>query len=388
MSTIFTLLRKGWFCGLCITALVSCAPVSPIQAPASGYPVPQDAILSNVSGYPAPDVSHPSSAIVTPPANERIGVGPITAAVGKQSQLSYSYREEVDAGDGHPYSRVFVGLRSRETRLGDDTGLSAVDATSERYISWRFRKDDSTDGTGLQSGLYVYEIEAGKNVLVALGATVGLSKIGDDWIIYVSEEGRPQPATSQLLGNDIPHNEFTELLLAYNLATNTALTVTESLPIIAGRGFRSFYDVNGSQVSWIEYDLRTKTYTIKLMDLSKGITRALPIEPKHPLFLSMSTDLLVWRDTYWHGYSFLQNEFFTIPYAPAELEDKSGVMVTAKDTAVEWSYTANGKDYQRFSAPIITKQTFLPSAAGVEPTGTPIPFPSPTMAPPMATVSP
>jgi len=137
--------------------------------------------------------------------------------------------------------------------------------------------------------------------------------------------------------------------------SDTILTVTDKLPVIRNRAPQSFYGVNGAQASWVEYDVTTKTYAIKLMVLGTGVTRVLPVQPKQPRFLSMSRDLLVWRDIYWHGYSMLKDQFFTIPYAPVELENKPGIIVTAKDTAVEWSYTTNAHDYVRFTAPIITK---------------------------------
>ncbi len=350
MSAKRDLLTAGLICELLflIVALVACAP------PVPGYPGP--AVPTQASATQAP-IRRPwttdQSPIITPPTSEKIRVGPITSGAAKQPQLPYTHRTEVGSNSlsqGY-YNQAFVTVGGHEVRLGDDGGDSVVEATTDKYVVWRFY---NRTGSVFGSGLYIYDVRAGKNIRVGAGTRVGLSRIGGDWMVYSSWDG-PQPLSGQLTMDDMPSDKYTGLVLAYDIATNTTLTLTEKLPIIRNRFNKSFYGVNGVQAGWIEYDVTTKTYSIKLMDLSTGTTRTLPVKPKQPRFLSMSRDLLVWRDTYWHGYSMFKDQFFTIPYAPVALENKPGIIVTAKDTAVEWSYTANAHDYVRFTAPIITK---------------------------------
>jgi hypothetical protein len=106
---------------------------------------------------------------------------------------------------------------------------------------------------------------------------------------------------------------------------------------------------------------------------------------KHPLFFSLSDDLAVWRDTYWHGYSLTQEALFTVPYAPPGWETgPANITVVAKHSALEWQVRVSEDETRYFSAPIVP---YGQGATAWESLIIPIyqPFPSPTNALPRGT---
>lgn len=180
-----------------------------------------------------------------------------------------------------------------------------------------------------------------------------MSEIDGDWILYTTWDSQPPASTSARV--DAPA-DFTMPLFAHNIVTGKVITLTKHLPVIQGRMTRSFYGISGNHASWIEYDPGVKNYAIKIYYLEKQSEQALEVDLKQPLFLSLSSDLVVWRDTYWHGYSLSQDALFTIPYAPKEWENVSGILVAAKDSAVEWRITnATDDTVLYFTAPVIAK---------------------------------
>jgi hypothetical protein len=94
---------------------------------------------------------------------------------------------------------------------------------------------------------------------------------------------------------------------------------------------------------------------MKLEDLGSGAVQVINVPLQKPTFFSVSANVAVWRDTYWHGYSLDRSTAFTIPYAPTELETKSGILVTAQDSAVEWDIPVSATAHQFYTAPVINK---------------------------------
>lgn len=74
-----------------------------------------------------------------------------------------------------------------------------------------------------------------------------------------------------------------------------------------------------------------------------------------PLSFSLSDDLVVWRDPYWHGYSLTQDALFTIPHAPPGWEGMSGIEVTARHSALEWKVGISDNETRYFRAPVIPR---------------------------------
>lgn len=314
-----------------------------------GYPGPTSAAATPLPPYPTDE-----SPIVTPPPDEKVQVGEITEKEAPKSIFGYTYRQEqaITPKEGIVFNKLFVQYQGKETRLGDDDGSSDLEAMNEKYITWTYRSFFEDTQLPIKTGLYVYSVETAEQWLIAPGWSVGLSVINGDWVLYTSWE-------NQSTGMNFPRNDSPgdiQLLFAYNIVSGKMLTLTENIPVILGRSPRSFYGVSGDRAGWVEYDMSAQTYSIKFSDLKDGSTQTLDTELKQPRFFSISSDLAVWRDTVWRGYSFSQDAVFTIPYAPKEWENVSGFVVTAKDGALEWSISNTPDGTTRyFTAPVIIK---------------------------------
>src|SRR5262249_29232371 len=183
----------------------------------------------------------------------------------------------------------------------------------------------------------------------------GGAKLDGDWVAYAdwsSSVGTPRPPRY-----DAPL--ATDRLIGHNLVTGQTITVTTGLPGVTlgipGSGDGSYFGLDRNHVGWIEYDLQKQTYTLKLENLGSGAVQTINVPLQKPTFFSVSSNVVVWRDTYWHGYSLDRNTAFTIPYAPQEWGAKSGIIVTARDSAVEWDVSVSNTAHQYYTAPVINK---------------------------------
>lgn len=342
--------------------LVACAPMSILELEISGDAALPAATATVESGYPGPGATLASplpippynSLIATPLPDEYVVVGAIVEISKPKADFPYTYVEDFIEKSGIVLERVFVQYLGREIRLGDDYGSSNVEVITEGYIVWTYHAHVDETNLPLQSGLYVYEVKTGKLTRVADGWRVGLSELDGEWILYISWENA---RTGNLPRNDTPGD--VRPLLAYNISTGQTITLTTNLPVILGRGAPSFYGVSGNRAGWVEYDMQTQQYAIKVCDLNSGNTRALNVPNlKHPLFFSLSDDLAVWRDTYWRGYSLTQDALFTIPYAPPGWENKpeaASIVVTARHSALEWQVRVSDSEVHYFSGPIVPR---------------------------------
>ena len=336
----------------------ACAPMSlsepsalATQPVSSSYPSPGETSMPTSTVNPWPTDANP---IVTPSPNEKVAVGEIVEISEPKDNLTYTYRiERSENKEGFALLSIYVLSQGTEIRLGDDYGTSELEATSDKYVVWTYRAFSDDKQLSVKAGLYAYMVETGKNVLVAAGWNVGLAKISGDWILFTKWDAPPQGSRPS---NAIEPADYTMPLLAYNIETGKTMTLTHGLPIIQGRGIKSFYDVNSNRAAWIEYDVAAKNYAIRLNDLNSDNKQTLNVTLKQPLFLSVSSNLVVWRDTFWRGYSLGQNAVFTIPYAPKEWENVAGFMVTARDSSLLWSITNTPDGTARyFEAHIIEK---------------------------------
>ncbi len=341
----------GLFFSACAPMALSGSSASTTQSVTSGYPPPGETPTptSTVNPWPTDD-----SPIVTPPPDEKVAVGEIVEIPEPKDNFTYTYRmERGENKEGFGLLSIYIQNQGSEIRLGDDNGTSELESTSDRYVVWTYRAFGDDKQLPAKSGLYVYAVETGKNVLIAPGWNVGLAKVSGDWVLYTEWDSPPE---GRRPSNAIQPADYTMPLFAYNIETDKTATLTQGLPVIQGRGIRAFYDVNSDRAAWIEYDVTAESYAIKLSDLNSDSTQTLKIDLKQPLFLSVSSDLVVWRDTVWRGYSFSQSAVFTIPYAPKEWENVAGFIVTAKDDSLLWSITNTPDGITRyFEAPVTVK---------------------------------
>lgn len=342
------------------TVLGACAPIAPLGSEASGNADVQVATTTAELGYPGPEVtptpmlplvSH-NSLIATPLPEERVVAGPIVEIPEPRDGFPYTYLEDHIEQDGIVLERVFVQYQGREIRLGDDHGSSNVEATTERHIIWTYHAHEDETNLPLKSGLYVYEIRTGNLTRIADGWSVGLSELDGEWVLYISWENA---RTDDLPGKDTPGD--VRPLLAYNISTGQTITLTTNLPVILGRGASSFYSIGGNRAGWVEYDMQTQQYAIKVSNLDSGHIQTLKVpDLKQPRFFSISSDLAVWRDTYWHGYSLSQDALFTVPYAPPGWENsQASIMMIARNSRLEWEVRVSDKETRYFSAPVLPR---------------------------------
>ncbi len=346
---------------------------------ATTYPGPGETLTA-----PAPQI-HYSPFIATPLPDERVVVGPIVEIPESQDIPSYTHREDYIWKEGKVLDRIFVQSQGQEIRLGDDSGGSHLEATSEKYVTWRYLAlhGDETNLL-LKSGLYLYEIRNGQLTQIAEGRKVGFSELDGEWILYTLWEN--SLSANQFPGGETPGDLVS--LLAYHIASGKTITLTTRVPVILGRGLQSFYGISGNRAGWIEYDMQTQQYTLKVCDLNSGKIRALNVPTlTHPLSFSFSGDLVVWRDPYWHGYSLTQDALFTIPHAPPGWETRSvNIWVTANQSALEWQVEVSSNETRYFRAPVIPRgqgatawESFVPGRRS--PFTTPTPLLPPTAYP-------
>lgn len=342
------------------TVLGACTPIAPVGFEASGNADVQVATTTAELGYPGPEVtptptlppvSH-NSLIATPLPEERVVAGRILEIPEPGNDFPYTYLEDYIEQNGIVVERVFVQYQGQKIRLGDDHGSSNVEATTEKHITWTYHAHGDETNLPFKSGLYVYELRTGNLTRIADGWHVGLSELDSEWVLYISWENAH--ADSNLV-NDTPSD--VRPLLAYNISSGQTITLTTNLPVILGRGTSSFYSVSDNRAGWVEYDMQTQQYAIKVSNLDSGHTQTLKVpDLKQPRFFSISGDLAVWRDTYWHGYSLSQDALFTVPYAPPGWENsQASIMVIARNSRLEWEVRVNDKETRYFSAPVLLR---------------------------------
>lgn len=335
--------------------LIACAPLLPSELESSGNPVVQVTTATAGVSYPGPGatptpplliVPH-NDLIATPLPGERVVAGAIVEIPDPQDSLPYTYRAEYTRTlEGFPLHKVFVQYQGQEVRLGDDQGTTNVEATGQKYLTLTYYTYGDETNLPLKSGLYVYEIRTGRLTRIADGRRVSFSEVDGEWVLYTSWDNA-LPLT-QTLGGDAPVNLIP--LLAYSIASRETITLSTSLPVIPGRGLP--YGVGGNMVGWIEYDVQTQQYAIKVSNLNSRDIQTLNVpDLRHPLFFSFSGELAVWRDTYWHGYSLAQDALFTVPYAPPGWENSSAsITVAARHAELEWKVKVNDSEIHYFRA--------------------------------------
>lgn len=281
-----------------------------------------------------------------------ISIGEVSEIYYPQSSFIYPhhYVRSTNA-DGRMYLRAYANIAGQEVSFGNDQGTSNLESASDRYIAWTFQALQEDYRSPLKSGLYVNVLESGQTVMVAPGKNTGQAEVKGDWILYATWEEQPTPVP----WSPSTQVKYTYRLAAYNIVTSENTLLTENIPAIAGRMLRSFYALNSSHAGWIEYDASTLHFSIKLRNLADGQTRTLPVEPAHPLFISLSNDLVVWRDGNWYGYVIESDTLFIIPDVPVELDRASATLVvTAVEGGLLWRVQVGGVT-RYYSAPVVVR---------------------------------
>lgn len=337
--------------------LASCVPYSPDTehqtnsiAAAFAYPPPSVMeptlpILLPTQADGSPNSS--GSIFATPSPLEKVEVASISEVTPESMPIPrYSVESGPIVGGPEHWRAMYIvdSVTGNKVRLGNDSGTAVYGAMSDEYFLWFFLCDQCQD---VKSGLHAYSLKSGENKLIADNAysTFGSVKIAGNWVTYISVTGK-----------------YTADLYAHNVATGEVLLVASdvlhSSPFHAGNSI--FSVVNEGKVAWVAIDLESQKAKLKVHDLATQITQDLEISTQYlPLLrdLSVSDQIVVWRNEAWWGYDLIQRALFTVPVVPPGWDVsmiKSVGPITAKGAQLFWSLESDEKTYY-FTATVTEK---------------------------------
>jgi hypothetical protein len=223
-----------------------------------------------------------------------------------------------------------------EVRLGDDAGGALFETMTSEYVIWRYQWDGRTETTR-KSGLYAYILEAGEEITIAQQPDKDpwYPKIDNQWVLYTDAKEA---------------GIYFAKLRVHNITTGEDFLLTEGVPY--NRPNRNYYAISGNWIAWVD-----GSWAVRIYDLKSRASRTLAV-PKPQLLtgdVSISENIVVWWDRFWHGCDLQQNALFTIPTVPPGWENisvKPASPVTVKDDRLYWALSVNDEVY-RFTAPII-----------------------------------
>ncbi len=349
-------------------ALASCAP----SVVAEGQLKATQSLTATEPPYPGPTLATTTLlataastqrgiwGAATPLPSEPFTVGEITQ-MAAPPEPRYSIRQDFNV-EGKATSLLLVrdSHTGAEFRIGDDSGYADFKSMSSKYIIWRWSCSSCTEKSP-PSGLYAYVLNTGEQILITQAGDS--AKVADDWVIYISVE-------------DVPHRAG---LRAHKLSTGEDFLITKAIPYFRERMLRDMYAFNENKVAWVDSDPVTNEISINVYDLDTRISQKLNTSPlTEPLFLSVSDQVVVWRDGFWQGYLLKQNALFTIPFVPLGWENMSyyeSRHITVQGNHLYWTFIVDDEIYY-FTAPII------PKGQGAQPTHIiPTPHRKPTATP-------
>ncbi|MDY7080399.1 MAG: hypothetical protein SXV54_26260 [Chloroflexota bacterium] len=287
--------------------------------------------------------------LVTPLPDEKVRVGTSTQvapSVESQQQSRYTIREDIppwqpvtEPGQIIPVKKLFVHNTEtgQDIRLGDDAGHALFRIMTSEYVIWRYQWNGRSE-TSRKTGLYVYVLETGEEIVVARqpDADPWYPEIDGQWVLYVDGQNASKHFS----------------LYVHNLATGEDFLLGNQVPHY-GVTPSDYYAINGNQIAWIETE---GGWTVHIYDLATRTMRLLDVpntsSPGNP---SISESIVVWFDKFWRGYDLEQDVLFTIPTVPPGWENISvqpASPVTVKDNQLYWALEVNDEVY-RFTAPII-----------------------------------
>lgn len=291
--------------------------------------------------------------LVTPLPGEVVRVGPVTAFVPPDTngqERRYTVREEVppwepatEPGEIMLVRKLFVRDEEtgQEVRLGDDAGHAILEAVTEQYVLWRYRWNGRGETTR-KTGLYIYVLQTGEEIIVAQVPAYPVDpRINGQWVVYTDAQG-----------NSI----YFARLCAFNVATGEGLLLTEEIPY--NRAGRNYYAISDDKIAWVAWV--DGNWAVNIYDLTTRTSRTLDVPEVQLLTgdVSISGDIVVWWDRYWHGYDLKQDALFTITIIPPgweNLDVRLARPVTVQDDRLYWALEVNDEVYH-FTAPIIRGQ--------------------------------
>jgi len=335
--------------------LAACAPLplaaseaeSSSNATAQADPAP----IVTLTSAPAPTLPDGTlNGVVTLIPDEKVIVSTVSPLPPQaKSHARYSIEGQPVAG-GPTYWRALYLVDSssgNRIRLGNDSGTAIYGAMSDKYFLWFFLCDVCQD---VKSGLHAYSLKTGEDAWLAdnVYRTFGSVKIAGDWVTYIRITSK-YPAE----------------LYAHNLATGDTNLVAND--VLRDSMNSLFSEVNEDKVAWIAIDLKAQKASLKVYDLATRTVQDLETPTQYLSLardLSVSNQLVLWRNDGWWGYDLTQEALFTIPVVPPGWEnvpvEKVGP-VMAKGNQLYWSLEGNGQTHY-FSAMVV------PKGKGVQPT--------------------
>lgn len=112
-------------------------------------------------------------------------------------------------------------------------------------------------------------------------------------------------------------------------------------------------------IAWIEKDQGEKDgkFKISVLDLTSRKTRTLDVETTEPFDITVSRNLVVWRDRFWKGYDLARDALFTPPWVPPGMEKAQGsYRLSAGDSTIQWTYFGDDGTLRYFIAPVIQRR--------------------------------
>jgi hypothetical protein len=372
-TTRITFRHAGILCIL-VNGMIWLTACAPLSLAASGEALPSKAAIAQADPTSAPAPTTPDgmpNGVVTLMPDEKVVVSNVSQLSSEASPPSrYSIESQPITGKPTHWRALYLvdSSNGNKVRLGNDSGTAIYGAMSDEYFLWFFLCDLCQD---VKSGLHAYSLRTGKDAWIAdnVSSSLGSVKIAGDWVTYISITG-----------------EYTADLYAHNLATNEIDFVAKDVLRYSMNGI--FSEVNEAKIAWVAIDLNAQKASLKVYDLATHTVQNLET-PTQSLSLardlSVSNQIVVWRNETWWGYDLTQDALFTIPVVPPGWEnvpvEKVGP-VTVKANQLYWSLEVNGQTHS-FTALVV------PQGKGGLPADTiPTPHRKPTLSPIASTPTP
>lgn len=309
-----------------------------------GYPGPVEPTATAAAPAPTPQLP-----FAPPDPSAKVRVAAITEvdSLGPGTLTRYTIKWTGPTLDNpkEPF-RVFVSdsLTGAVVQLGDDKGAVSFDTMTDRYVIWSYHCAVCDSAAAYKTGMYARVLETGKDMPLGLGSS---PKVSGDWVAYLVDIE--------------PGKVFA--LRVHNILSGEETEVTKNVVTGPGYGPTNYFVINEGHLAWIETDLSTREQTIRVLDLSDKSVQKLDVRLRFPLQVSVSRNLVIWRDTYWIGYDLSHKAMFNVPAPPmpAELREVPGfIYVTAQGDRVQWTLKFDGQKDRYFSASVLPATQLTP----------------------------
>ncbi len=352
LNIILEIMLYTWVLGSSL-GLAGCVPARSAAQSISLIPTPDTLMFTSPLDKPTWIVGEQQvyGFLVTPLPTEKVHIGTIVEfapQLENQKQPRYIVREDIllqqpatESGQTTPIQTLFVhdSETGQEVRLGDDAGDALFQVMTNQYIIWRYQWDGKSE-TARKTGMYAYVLETGDEIVIAQDTTYPLyPEVVGPWVVYTDAYN---------------NNVYFANARVHNLVTGEDFLLEDRIPYY-GRPSSDYYAISSNKVAWMDggwtihtYDL--ETHEIRTLNILDGQSSAGNV--------SISGDIVVWWDRFWHGYDLQQDTLFTIPTIPPGWENvptQPAEPVTVRDGQLYWALSVNGAVYH-FTAPIVNNQ--------------------------------